>query len=144
MTVNSFVDSNVIIYSYERDKKSSSARALVGRLADAGSLVISSQVVAETYANLFRAMGGAIARPLIDSLVSSAQIWPLDARSVELAFAIHDRYLYSYWDCQILAAAKLSGARYLLTEDLQDGQVIEGVTIVDPFRPCFDVGELIG
>lgn len=143
MTANSFVDSNVIIYSYERDPKSSQAQELVQSLADRNVLVVSPQVVAETYTNLSRVMGSQVARPLIDELIGAVNLWPLDARTVELAFAIHDHYGYSYWDCQILAAAKLSGAAYLLTEDLQDGQTVEGVTIIDPFSPCFDINELL-
>ena len=39
----------------------------------------------------------------------------------------------SYWDALIVAAAQLSGTRYLLSEDLQDGQDLQGPVVVNPF-----------
>jgi predicted nucleic acid-binding protein len=44
-----------------------------------------------------------------------------------------DRQL-SFWDSLILVAARRSGARRIYTEDLQDGQTILGVRVVNPFR----------
>ena len=37
------------------------------------------------------------------------------------------------WDALIVASALQSGCRYLLTEDLQGGQVIDTMTIISPF-----------
>ena len=47
---------------------------------------------------------------------------------------MQDRFGYSWWDALILAAALQSGARYLLTEDLQSGQEVDTLTIVNPFE----------
>ena len=38
-----------------------------------------------------------------------------------------------WWDCLLLASALELGCTHFLSEDLQDGQVIEGLTIVNPF-----------
>ena len=38
------------------------------------------------------------------------------------------------WDALIVRAAQRGGCAVLLTEDLQDGRVFDGVTIVNPFR----------
>jgi predicted nucleic acid-binding protein len=46
---------------------------------------------------------------------------------------------FSYWDAQLWACARLHHTRLVLSEDFTDGQVIEGVRFVDPFRPAFDV-----
>jgi predicted nucleic acid-binding protein len=46
---------------------------------------------------------------------------------------LQDRYRYSFYDSLIIAAALDSGCDRLYTEDLQDGQRIEGLTIVNPF-----------
>jgi len=44
------------------------------------------------------------------------------------------RYNFSYWDSQIIASALESGCNILFTEDMQHGQVIEGIlTIKNPF-----------
>jgi predicted nucleic acid-binding protein len=40
----------------------------------------------------------------------------------------------SYWDAAIVAAARTSGCRELLSEDMSHGREVEGVLIVNPFR----------
>jgi len=41
-------------------------------------------------------------------------------------------------DALIVAAAATAGCRYLLTEDLQDGQTIAGIQTLNPFRHALD------
>jgi predicted nucleic acid-binding protein len=50
------------------------------------------------------------------------------------AWKIQDRYHLSFWDSLIVAAAKAASCRWLLTEDLQAGQTLDGVTVVNPFQ----------
>jgi predicted nucleic acid-binding protein len=50
------------------------------------------------------------------------------------AWKIRDRYQISFWDALIVAAAKAASCRYLLTEDFQSGQDLEGLLVVNPFR----------
>jgi predicted nucleic acid-binding protein len=57
----------------------------------------------------------------------------IDQRTIEEAWGVQDRYGYSWWDSLIVAAALQSGCRYLLSEDLQAGQVIDTMTIISPF-----------
>jgi predicted nucleic acid-binding protein len=58
---------------------------------------------------------------------------PIGIATVGFARELHRRYAYSWWDCLLLASALELGCSHFLSEDLQDGQVIEGLTIVDPF-----------
>ena len=51
----------------------------------------------------------------------------------KLGWKIQDRYRFSYWDALIVAAAKMASCRYLLTEDLQAGQKLDGIEVVNPF-----------
>lgn len=53
---------------------------------------------------------------------------------IERAWHWMDESGLSYWDALIVSAAELSGCRWLLTEDLQDRRVYEGLTVVNPFR----------
>lgn len=46
-----------------------------------------------------------------------------------------ERFKLQYWDSLIIAVAAEHGAEVLLSEDMQDGCVIEGITIVNPFKP---------
>lgn len=52
---------------------------------------------------------------------------------MERAWAIQDRYGLSWWDALIAATAQSAGCRYLLTEDLQAGQQLGEVQVVNPF-----------
>jgi predicted nucleic acid-binding protein len=56
-----------------------------------------------------------------------------DVKLLEQGWKIQDRYQFSYWDALIVAAAKTSSCGYLLTEDLQAGQNVDGVEVVNPF-----------
>jgi predicted nucleic acid-binding protein len=42
------------------------------------------------------------------------------------ALDVHERYGYAYYDSLIIASALEGNCRYLLSEDMADGQVIEG------------------
>ncbi len=67
-------------------------------------------------------------------LLFAWQPMPVDARVVEGAWRILDRYHLSYWDALIVSAAQLIDCRYLLTEDLQESQNIGNVEIINPFN----------
>jgi predicted nucleic acid-binding protein len=64
---------------------------------------------------------------------------PLTNEAALAARGIFLCYHYSWWDCLLLASAIELGCMHFLSEDLQDGQTIEGascnrrLTIVDPF-----------
>ncbi|MDH3404718.1 MAG: VapC toxin family PIN domain ribonuclease, partial [Acidobacteriota bacterium] len=53
---------------------------------------------------------------------------------VEGAWALQDRFALSFWDALIVSAARVSGCRMLLTEDLQNGQRFEELEVVNPFQ----------
>jgi predicted nucleic acid-binding protein len=52
----------------------------------------------------------------------------------DAAMAINAARGFSCWDCAILAAAQALGCDEVLTEDMQHGQIVNGMRIVDPFR----------
>lgn len=56
-----------------------------------------------------------------------------DGESILEAVQILLKYHYSFWDSMIIEAAIKSGASILLTEDFSDGQIINGLTINNPF-----------
>ena len=62
----------------------------------------------------------------------------IDGALLEQAWKAQDRYQFSFWDGLIVAAARASSCRWLLTEDLQAGQEIDGITVIDPFRTIPD------
>lgn len=142
MIANSFVDSNVIVYSVYQNPKTEQARRCITTLVEANAMVLSAQVIAEVFVNSIRRGRPDSGPAITETLLAVGHIQPLDANTSRHALRLYNRFGYSFWDCQILAAAKAAGVSYLLTEDLQDGQTIEGVTIVNPFREGFDLAAL--
>ena len=56
-----------------------------------------------------------------------------DAALIESGWELQDRYQLYYWDALIVAAAKSASCPCLLTEDLQAGQILDGMEVVNPF-----------
>lgn len=52
---------------------------------------------------------------------------------VGIARRVQATTAYSWWDCLLLASALELGCTHFLSADLQDGHIIAGLTIVDPF-----------
>ena len=133
-----FVDTNILIYSLDaRDKtKQRSAQAWLTRCWQERSGRVSTQVLNEFYVNLVRLKGDAFkkrARAEIRNLMA----WnpcAVDAAMLETAWSIADDASVSHWNALIVAAALHQNCEILLSEDLQHGQVIEGVQVVNPFR----------
>ncbi|MBC7916960.1 MAG: PIN domain-containing protein [Rhodoferax sp.] len=62
------------------------------------------------------------------------QPWQIDHQTVETAWGVEARFGLPYWDALIVAAAAQSGASHVLSLDLQHGQQIDGVTILNPMQ----------
>jgi predicted nucleic acid-binding protein len=57
---------------------------------------------------------------------------------LEAAWAVQDRYGFSWWDSLIVSAAQVAGTASLLSEGLQAGQDVGGIVVVDPFQTAPD------
>jgi len=135
--VRSFLDSDILVYADAGDEPVKQQRALSiireHRLARSG--VISTQVLQE-YANVaLRKLGlpAALAR---ERLSFYARYDVVTTSSALIADAV-DLYALrgiSFYDALIVQAAVAGGCALLLSEDLQDGAVLAGVRIVNPFK----------
>jgi len=132
-----FVDTNVLVYfrSNNDSRKQRIATDWLRRLANSQRGRISTQVLVEFYAVAMRGVNPDIARARAD--VEDFAMWQPVPPSVELfrrAWAVGDRYSLSWWDAMIVGAALTAGCTTLLTEDMQDGLVIDQtLTIMNPF-----------
>lgn len=134
MSDRSFLDSNILIYLYSMDEpdKANKARELVLP----GASVISTQCLSETANVLVRRFHCTTedVETAIDEIVEVTEVQPITLECVKHALAIMKQYKYSYYDSLILAAALDTGCRTVFSEDMQDGQLIEGaLTIRNPF-----------
>jgi predicted nucleic acid-binding protein len=128
-----FVDTNVLAYAYDADSGEKGERAREV-LAEIDGAVVSTQVLLELFAVLTRKLGltREVAEEATESLMD-LEVVATDARLVREGLRISRDHDISHWDGMIIAAAAASGCEVLLTEDLNDGQVIESVRVVNPF-----------
>ncbi len=131
-----FVDTNVFVYALDRGdmKKQQAAWAWRAELWKRRTGRTSFQVLQEFYVKVTQKWPAARdeARAEVRDLLAWRPL-AVDAALLEQGWKIQDRYRLSFWDSLIVAAAKSAACRYLLTEDLQADQNVDGVTVVNPF-----------
>lgn len=128
----SFLDSNIILYLLSADVvKADKAEAIV-----VGGGVISVQVLNEVTSVCRRKlkMPWGDIEAVLAAVKSACKVVPLTIVTHETAVKIAQRYDISFYDANICAAAILSGAKILVSEDMQDGMSIDGLIIQNPFR----------
>ncbi len=81
---------------------------------------------------LATSLAESVASASVDRL-SELHVVPVDADLVRSAIALSRGSGISYWDAAIVRAAAVGGCERVLTEDLEDGRVLDGIRIVDPF-----------
>jgi len=133
-----FLDTNIIIYAYDltAGEKHKIAKKIVLDLWDSGLGTISTQVMQEFFVTATQKIPKPLGTKLAKEIMRDLLKWNVvvnDGESILEAVNILLRYNYSFWDSMIIEAAIKSGAGILLTEDLSDGQIINGVTIKNPF-----------
>ncbi len=137
MTAPVFVDTNVLIYALDDadPKKQVSARMWREDLWRTRRGRISFQVLQEFYVKVTRKWPEAKeeTRSEIRDLLAWRPI-AIDDAIVEAAWKVQDRFGFSFWDALIVAAANSSSCRFLLTEDLQAGQELDGLIVISPFQ----------
>ncbi len=133
-----FIDTNILIYAYDvtAGEKHAIASDILADLWNARLGVVSTQVLQEFFVNVVHKIQRPIDSRLAKDIVKDLLKWHVvvnNGASILDAIDIHDRYGYSFWDAMIIEAAIKGGAAILMSEDLQDGQVISDVRIKNPF-----------
>ena len=134
-----FIDTNIIIYAYDVSAvgKHQIASHILSDLWNSGLGVLSTQVLQEFFVNIVQKIQKPIDKKLAKEIVRDFLRWQVvvnNGDSILDAIDIYDKYRYSFWDSMIIEAAIKGGAVFLMSEDLQHGQVISGVTIRNPFK----------
>jgi predicted nucleic acid-binding protein len=103
-----------------------------------GGGTVSAQVLNEFAAVARRklAMPWPEVREVLATVRAVCAVEPVSEATHELGVAVAERYGFSVYDGLIVAAASLAGCGLLHTEDLQDGQTVQGVTVRNPFGPA--------
>jgi predicted nucleic acid-binding protein len=133
-----FVDTNVLVYAFEkaRTPRSALARELIAELIDQDQLCLSTQVLQELFVTLTRKVRQPCSVEEALNCLDTLAAWPvltIDYTSIRDAAALARDAVLSFWDALIIVAAARSGAVTVYTEDLSNGQEILGVRIMNPF-----------
>lgn len=137
MPADTFLDTNVLVYAYDRadPEKQRRAQAVIGGM-QADRLALSSQVLSEFYVTVTQKLAEPLGRPDAAAAVralADLHVVPVDAPLVIQATDVQQRWQLSYWDALILAAAATAGCDRLLSEDLGHGSTLGGVRVENPF-----------
>lgn len=139
MTERVFLDTNVLVYAFDRHPASAAKRAhALAVLADENLvLCVSAQVLGEFFVTVTRRLPRPLSVPAAARVVAELmelRVVPTDAALVAAGIQATQSAQVSYWDALIIEAAVAAGCNRLLTEDLGDGAVVRGVRIENPFR----------
>jgi predicted nucleic acid-binding protein len=125
------------VYLFDRDepRKSQKAHVLLQQHDDL-DFAISTQVLQEFYF----AVTGKLKTPVpLEQAAQAVQdlrqlaVQQITPDMIIAAISLSRNDGFSFWDALIVEAALRSGAQQLLSEDMQDGRVVEGLEIRNPF-----------
>ena len=136
MNADVFLDTNIVVYAFDRrfPEKRSLARELID--VDA-SWSISWQVVQEFCSVALHRFTVPLTHDFLDEMISlvlhpHCHVMPSPALWKN-ALHVRAQTQYRFYDSLIIAAALESGAKTLYSEDLQHGRRIGNLEIVNPF-----------
>jgi predicted nucleic acid-binding protein len=131
-----FLDTNILVYADDaaHPVKQQKAVSILCEHRKQRTGVVSLQVLQEYFVT-------ATGKLKLDTTIARAQVEYFSGFDVAIAepkdilaaIDLHRLHNFSFWDSLVLRMAKQAGCRVILTEDLQHGQVIDGVEIVNPF-----------
>lgn len=136
MSVEAFIDTNILLYAYDLDsgdKRSVALDLVLHAHKNPHRFAISVQVLQEFHVNFIRR--GGIQKDALDLLEDFSK-WKVIENTLavhRLGLAIQERFKVSLWDALIIAAAQTARAPLLYSEDLSHGQDYFGVRVVNPF-----------
>lgn len=139
MSAECFIDTNLFIYQMEAldERKATIADHIIRKGIETRNACISFQVVQECLNTAIRKAEVPLStdetKHYLDTVLAPLFRIPASLSLYNRALDIQARYRYGFYDSLIVAAALDAGCTRLYTEDLQDGQRIEGLTIEDPF-----------
>ena len=129
------LDSNLLIYAElePESEKGTRSAALILRAARDG--VIPAQVLGEYLRFVQRRAPAAFEDAMRQATLYQAAFLtpPTTDAVINKASALARAHCMQLWDCVVCAASLAAGAKVLMTEDMQDGRMIDGLRLINPF-----------
>ena len=137
MTGKVFVDTNVLVYCRDASEpdKQEHAQAWLSALWERRTGRLSFQELQEFYVTVTAKLEPGFPPELARLDVRNLLAWKpvaVDARVLEEAWRLQDRYRFPWWDALIVAAAQVNACRYLLSEDFQEGMEMGDLKVIHP------------
>ncbi len=132
-----FVDTNILVYAHDRDagSKHLMAKEILEALWNRPILpCISTQVLQEVYVNLIRKK---VKAPDARETIVNYLEWDVvdnDRALLLEGIRFREKWSVSFWDALIIAAAKRAKAKEIWSEDLNPGQIYEGIVVKNPLH----------
>ncbi len=136
MSERSFLDTNILVYTDDADNpgKQKTALKLIEQGWRSQNLVLSTQVLQEYFSAATRKLGvSAEAAQRKIQLLARLEIVSIAHEDIVLAIDIHRLHRLSFWDALIVRMAQKTACAVLYSEDMNAGQMIAGVRIINPF-----------
>jgi predicted nucleic acid-binding protein len=138
MNGKTFIDTNILIYAHDLDakQKHTVAKEVVAELWADRTGFLSTQVLQEFYVHVTKKLFKPLSKNHARAVVEKYAVWCVETTPAEIgiAFRIEDEARIGFWDALICAAALKTGADRILSEDLNPGQKIAGIRVVNPFK----------
>ncbi len=133
-----FVDSNVLVYAYDRSAgaKHLRARTLLETLWESGQGCVSVQTLQEFYVSITQKVARPLSPAVAAEIIADFEYWTVHAPQVSdvvAAIELQQRQRLSFWDALILHSAVQLGCTQVWSEDFQAGRDYNGVRVVNPF-----------
>lgn len=139
-----FADTNILVYSQRNDD--TVKRDIALKLIDDYYITISTQSLNELCSVLLRKYKvepNEIFKIIYMLSELSNEIFIVNRLTILSAVKIHEIYKYSYYDSLIIASALECNCNYLLSEDMNDGQIIENkLKIINPFEHFDEINNI--
>lgn len=127
-----FIDSNIVLYLLSGDADKADR---VEAILEAGA-VVSVQVLNEVTSVCLRKfkMPWQEVDAVLMAVKAACEVVPLTVASHERAVELAKRFQLSFYDANIVASAHISGSLVLLTEDMHNGLLVDGLVLQNPFK----------
>lgn len=138
MTVDSFLDTNILVYVAAGLGTESAKRRRALDLIENENFGLSAQVLQEFYVTVVRKIRVPLTPEVAIAWIEQLEVFPclpVDSGFVKIAVEVSVRHQLAYWDAAIVAAAGILGAHTLYSEDLNHGQRYGAVRVCNPFLP---------
>jgi predicted nucleic acid-binding protein len=133
-----FVDANVLVYAFDSSaaRKRQTAQQLLERLWESGTGCVSIQVLQEFFVTITKKVPKPLPVDDAKARIREFTAWTVftpKADDIVAAIDLHAQAKIGFWDAMVVLAAAESDCDVLWTEDLNDGQLLRGVRIRNPF-----------